>query len=221
MRAANVAPSSAKDHAEFPAPFFQDLRWTRPRSLREGAISTAEMENHRDHHCMTQHQSASPEANAPARAILLVEDNPDDVLLTLRALQKNNLHGLVQVVRDGAEALDYLFATGAFVGRDTAQQPRLILLDLNLPKLNGLEVLDRIRADRRTRVLPVIAFTASLAERDIVASYMGGANSCVIKPADLAGFAEALRQIWHYWSVTNFVPPVPATDTAPRTEAQS
>ena len=221
MRGANVAPSSAKGHAEFPAPFFQEFRWTRPRSLREGASSTAEVENHRDHHCMTQHQSASPEANAPVRAILLVEDNPDDVLLTLRALQKNNLHGLVQVVRDGAEALDYLFATGAFVGRDTAQQPRLILLDLNLPKLNGLEVLDRIRADRRTRFLPVIAFTASMAERDIVASYMGGANSCVIKPADLAGFAEALRQIWHYWSVTNFVPPVPVTDAAPRTEAQS
>jgi CheY-like chemotaxis protein len=108
---------------------------------------------------MTQHQPAPPEANAPAKAILLVEDNPDDVMLTLRAFQKNNLHGLVQVVRDGAEALDYLFATGAFAGRDTAHQPRLILLDLNLPKLNGLEVLDRIRADRRTRFLPVIAFT--------------------------------------------------------------
>jgi two-component system response regulator len=170
---------------------------------------------------MTQHQPAPPEANAPAKAILLVEDNPDDVMLTLRAFQKNNLHGLVQVVRDGAEALDYLFATGAFAGRDTAHQPRLILLDLNLPKLNGLEVLDRIRADRRTRFLPVIAFTASVAERDIISSYMGGANSCVIKPAEFAGFAETLRQIWHYWSATNFVPPVPAADSATRTEAQS
>lgn len=169
---------------------------------------------------MTQHEPSPPEANASAQAILLVEDNSDDVVLTLRAFRKNNLHGLVQVVRDGAEALDYLFATGAFAGRDTAQQPRLILLDLNLPKFNGLEVLDRIRADRRTRFLPVIAFTGSVAERDVISSYMGGANSCVIKPADLAGFAETLRQIWHYWSVTNFVPPVPATDSAPRTQAQ-
>ena len=169
---------------------------------------------------MTHHQPVATDANASPKAILLVEDNPDDVVLTLRAFQKNNLHGLVQIVRDGAEALDYLFATGAFAGRDTEHQPRLILLDLNLPKLNGLEVLDRIRADRRTRFLPVIAFTATVAERDVVSSYMGGANSCVIKPADLAGFAETLRQIWHYWSVTNFVPPVPAANSPPRAEAQ-
>lgn len=170
---------------------------------------------------MTQDQPVPPGVDAPAKAILLVEDNPDDVLLTLRAFEKNNLHSLVQVVRDGAEALDYLFATGAFAGRDTARQPRLILLDLNLPKLNGLEVLDRIRADRRTRFLPVIAFTASVSERDVISSYIGGANSCVIKPAEFAGFAETLRQIWHYWSVTNFVPPVPAANLPPRTEAQS
>ncbi len=169
---------------------------------------------------MTQHQPAPSDSNTSHKAILLVEDNSDDVVLTLRAFQKNNLHGLVQVVRDGAEALDYLFATGAFVGRDTARQPRLILLDLNLPKLNGLEVLDRIRADRRTRFLPVIAFTATVAERDVVSSYMGGANSCVIKPADFAGFAETLRQIWHYWSVTNFVPPLPSANVPPRAEAQ-
>ena len=221
MRAANVAPSEAKGHAEFPAPFFQELRWTRPRSLREGSVRSVDLENNTARDCLTTHPPAPPEANATAKAILLVEDNPDDVLLTLRAFQKNNLHHLVQVVRDGAEALDYLFATGAFAGRDAAQQPRIILLDLNLPKLNGLEVLDRIRADRRTRFLPVIAFTASVAERDVISSYMGGANSCVIKPADLAGFAETLRQIWHYWSVTNFVPPVPATSAPTRVEAQS
>lgn len=156
---------------------------------------------------MTPDNSGSVATDYSAKEILLVEDDPNDVLLTLRAFQKNNLHGLVEVVRDGAEALDYLFGTGKFSGRDTAQQPRIILLDLHLPKLNGLEVLDRIRTDPRTRFLPVIAFTASLAERDLMASYLGGANSCVRKPADFAGFAETLRQIWHYWSVVNELPP--------------
>ena len=167
---------------------------------------------------MMQRQPIPSDAEASAKAILLVEDNPEDVLLTLRAFESNHLHALVQVVRDGAEALDYLFGTGAFAGRDATRQPRIILLDLNLPKLNGLEVLDRIRADRRTRFVPVIALTASVSERDLISSYLGGANSCVSKPADFAGFAETLRQIWQYWSVVNLVPP---TSAAPQGEVQS
>lgn len=163
---------------------------------------------------MTQHLPIPSDADASAKAILLVEDNPEDVLLTLRAFETNHLRALVQVVRDGAEALDYLFGTGAFAGRDATRQPRIILLDLNLPKLNGLEVLDRIRADRRTRFLPVIAFTGSVSERDLMSSYLGGANSCVCKPVDFAGFAETLRQIWQYWSVVNLVPPAPAAGLA-------
>ena len=141
-----------------------------------------------------------------SKPILLVEDDSNDVLLTLRAFQKNNLDTLVQVVRDGAEALDYLFGTGKYSARDLSSQPEMVLLDLHLPKLNGLEVLDRIRADARTRFLPVIALTASLSERDLVSSYLGGANSCIRKPENFAEYAETLRQIFLYWTSLNVVP---------------
>jgi two-component system response regulator len=139
------------------------------------------------------------------KAILLVEDDPQDVILTLRAFQQIQLKHQVAVVSDGAEALDYLFGTGDYAAHPPGL-PRIVLLDLHLPKLNGLEVLDRIRTDPRTRHLPVVAFTSSLAERDMTASYLGGANSCVRKPEEFADFAETLRQIWHYWSAINEVP---------------
>jgi two-component system response regulator len=143
----------------------------------------------------------------PGKGILLVEDDPKDVILTLCAFQRIQLKHEVAVVGDGAEALDYLFGAGDYAAHPPGL-PRVVLLDLHLPKLNGLEVLDRIRTDPRTRHLPVVAFTASLAERDLTASYLGGANSCVQKPEDFADFAETLRQIWHYWSAINQVPAI-------------
>ena len=152
----------------------------------------------------------------PCKGILLVEDDPEDVILTLRAFQEIQLKNQVAVVRDGAEALDYLFGAGDYAAHPP-ELPRVVLLDLHLPKLNGLEVLDRIRTDPRTRHLPVVAFTSSMAERDMTASYLGGANSCVRKPEEFADFAETLGQIWHYWSSINEVPLVPqagATRTA-------
>ncbi len=148
--------------------------------------------------------------NQPSgRAILLVEDNPEDVLFTLRAFQQIDPKTQVAVARDGAAALDYLFGTGQYAANPAAL-PQLVLLDLQLPKLNGLEVLDRIRTDPRTRHLPVVALTSSLTERDLTASYLGGANSCVRKPLEFSEFVEILRQIWHYWSCVNEVPlPLP------------
>ena len=143
----------------------------------------------------------------PGKGILLVEDDPKDVLLTLRAFQQIQLKNQVAVVSDGAEALDYLFGAGDYAALPP-ELPRVVLLDLHLPKLNGLEVLDRIRTDPRTRHLPVVAFTSSLSERDLTACYLGGANSCVRKPEEFADFAETLRQIWHYWSSINEVPPL-------------
>ena len=139
--------------------------------------------------------------------ILLIEDNPDDELLTLRALQKNNIMNKVVVVRDGVEALDYLFGTGAYEGRDTAIQPQVILLDLKLPKLDGLEVLKRLRANPATRLLPVVVMTTSQEESDIVSSYQLGANSYIRKPVELATFIEAVRQLGLYWLVLNIAAP--------------
>lgn len=139
--------------------------------------------------------------------ILLVEDNPDDELLTLRALQKNNIMNKVVVTRDGAEAVEYLFGTGAYAGRDTSIQPQVILLDLKLPKLDGLEVLRRLRANPRTRLLPVVVMTTSQEESDIVASYQFGANSYIRKPVELAKFMEAVRQLGLYWLVLNIAAP--------------
>ena len=141
------------------------------------------------------------------KVILLVEDNPDDETLTLRALSKNKILNEIVVARDGAEALDYLFGTGAHAGRDTTIQPQLILLDLKLPKIDGLEVLQRLRADPRTALLPVPILTTSNEERDVVTSYKLGVNSYVRKPVDSDSFIEAVRQLGLYWLVLNTAPP--------------
>jgi len=140
--------------------------------------------------------------------ILLVEDNPDDEALTLRALQKNNIINEVVVARDGAEALDFLFGTGAYADRDLALMPEVILLDINLPKINGLEVLEKIRANERTRLLPVVILTTSNEEQDKIKSYTLGANSFIRKPVDFQQFSEAIRQLGVYWLVLNQAPPL-------------
>ena len=129
------------------------------------------------------------------KVILLVEDNPDDELLTLRALKKNNVTNEVVVARDGVEALDYLFGTGEYAGRDTDVMPQLILLDLNLPKVDGLEVLRRLRADERTRLLPVVILTASREQQDMLNGYSLGANSYLRKPINFEQFVGAVEQL--------------------------
>ncbi len=140
------------------------------------------------------------------KLILLVEDNPDDVALTLRALKKHNIANQIVVAPDGVEALDFLFGTGVHVGRDVSNQPQLVLLDLKLPKLDGLQVLERIRADQRTKRLPVVILTASDEDKDIAASYDLGANSYIRKPVDFDRFTEAVRQLGLYWLVLNLPP---------------
>lgn len=142
------------------------------------------------------------------KTILLVEDNPDDAALTLRALRKNNILNEIIVARDGVEALDYLFGTGKYAGRDTSIQPQLVLLDLKLPRTDGLEVLKRLRADPRTALQPVTILTTSSEEQDIVTSYRLGANSYIRKPVDFDHFIEAVRQLGLYWLVLNTAPPV-------------
>jgi len=137
---------------------------------------------------------------------LLVEDDPDDELLTVRSLKKNNVCNDVVVVRDGAEALDYLFVTGAHAGRDPSAMPQVVLLDLNLPKVDGLEVLGRIRADERTRLLPVVILTSSEEQEDVVGGYVHGANSYIRKPVDAARFREAVGELGMYWMVLNETP---------------
>jgi len=141
------------------------------------------------------------------RIILLVEDNPDDVELTLLALKKHSISNQVVVVRDGAEALDYLFTTGAYAERDRSTMPAVILLDLKLPKIDGLEVLQRLRADERTKLLPVVIVTSSKEEQDIVNGYKLGANSYVRKPVDFNQFSDAVRQLGLYWLLLNEPPP--------------
>jgi two-component system response regulator len=138
--------------------------------------------------------------------ILLVEDNPDDIELTLRAFRKNNIANDLVITRDGAEALDYLFCRGAYSQRDIADLPRLILLDLNLPKLDGLQVLERLRADERTKLVPVVILTSSKEEQDMVNGYEFGANSYVRKPVDFNEFVEAVRHIGLYWLLINEIP---------------
>ena len=141
------------------------------------------------------------------KSSLLVEDNPDDVKLTLHALKECNIANKVVVVSDGVEALDYLFGTGAHAGRDLSDLPAVVLLDLKLPKIDGLEVLRRMRADSRTRRLPVVVLTSSREEQDIVASYDLGANSYIRKPVDFEQFVAAVGQLGLYWLLLNETPP--------------
>jgi CheY-like chemotaxis protein len=138
--------------------------------------------------------------------ILLVEDNPNDEELTLYALRKNNITNHIQVVRDGAEALEYLFCTGSYAQGQINDPPKVILLDLKLPKVDGLEVLERIKADARTRTIPVVVLTSSQEERDIVESYQLGVNSYIVKPVDFEQFIEAVRQLGLYWMLLNKTP---------------
>ena len=140
--------------------------------------------------------------------IMLVEDNPDDEDLTLRALKKANILNEVVVARDGVEALDYLFATGQYEGRDLSVMPLLILLDLRMPKIDGLEVLNRIRGDERTKPLNVVILTSSKEEADIVHSYNLNVNSYIRKPVNFDQFTEAIKQVGLYWLVLNVPPPM-------------
>jgi len=141
--------------------------------------------------------------------ILLVEDNEDDEILTLRALKKNHIANEVVVTRDGAAALDYLFGRGAWASRDASAAPQLVLLDLNLPKVSGLGVLKELRADPRLRAMPVVVLTSSKEDEDVIESYQPGANSYVRKPVDFTQFTEAVRTLGLYWLVINHVPGKP------------
>jgi len=141
-----------------------------------------------------------------SKIILLVEDNPDDVQLTLRALKKSKIMNEVVVAQDGVEALEYLFGTGKYAGRDTKVLPQVVLLDLKMPRMDGLETLQRIRKDERTKLLPVVVLTTSSEDRDRVESYHFGANSYVRKPVDFNSFAEAVNQLGLYWLVLNESP---------------
>jgi len=137
------------------------------------------------------------------KLILVVEDNPDDEELTLRALRQGKVANEIAVVRDGAEALDFVFATGAHAGRDASRIPSVVLLDLKLPKLGGLEVLQRFRADPRTRLMPVVVLTSSSEDEDMLKSYQHGANSYVRKPVEFGAFVSAVGQLGIYWSLIN------------------
>ena len=144
-----------------------------------------------------------------APMLLLVEDNEQDELLALRALRRANLANQVEVVRDGQQALDWLFHEGEFAEREGPEQPAVVLLDLNLPRIGGLQVLERLRADRRTCLLPVVILTSSDDERDRLSGYLKGANSFVRKPLEFADFASAVAQLGVYWLVVNEPPPPP------------
>ena len=141
------------------------------------------------------------------RTILLVEDNANDEALTLRAFGKNCIANEVVVARDGSEALDYLFARGSYTGRNPAEMPQLVLLDLNLPKMGGLDVLRKIRGDERMKLLPVVILTSSKQDQDLLAGYTSGANSYVVKPVNFIEFSAAVRQLGLYWLVLNERPP--------------
>jgi two-component system response regulator len=144
------------------------------------------------------------------KIILLIEDNPDDEELTLRALAKSNITNEVVVARDGVEALEYLFGTGKYAGRDTTDMPQVTLLDLKLPKLDGLEVLRQVRAHKSTKLLPVVILTSSKEDKDRLEGYDLGANSYICKPVDFDQFSKAIQQLGLYWLVLNERPPIPA-----------
>jgi len=138
--------------------------------------------------------------------ILLVEDNPNDVELTMRALQKQNLASKVFVVKDGAEALEFIFATGAFAARKIENRPKVVLLDLKLPKVDGIEVLRRIKSDERTKQTPVVMLTSSQEERDVLDTYNLGVNSYIVKPVDFSNFVHAVSELGMYWGLLNKLP---------------
>ena len=138
--------------------------------------------------------------------ILLVEDNPNDVELTMRALQKQSLANKVFVVKDGAEALEFMFATGSFAARKIENRPRVVLLDLKLPKVDGIEVLRRIKADDRTKHTPVVMLTSSQEERDVIDTYNLGVNSYIVKPVDFSNFVHAVSELGVYWGLLNKLP---------------
>jgi CheY-like chemotaxis protein len=138
--------------------------------------------------------------------ILLVEDNPNDLELTLRALRKANLTNNIQVARDGAEALDFLFCEGAYANRKLEDGPKVVLLDLKLPKIDGLEVLRRVKTDERTKSIPVVVLTSSKEQKDVVDSYHLGVNSYIVKPVNFEGFANAVQEIGMYWLLLNQAP---------------
>ena len=138
--------------------------------------------------------------------ILMVEDNPQDIELALRALKKHNLANKVHVVEDGAEALDFIFCTGAYEGRDMNSKPRIILLDLKLPKVDGLEVLRRVKSDERTKMIPVVVLTSSKEDRDLVESYKLGVNSYITKPVDFESFVKTVSELGLYWLAVNQPP---------------
>ncbi|MBR8835319.1 MAG: response regulator [Stigonema ocellatum SAG 48.90 = DSM 106950] len=142
------------------------------------------------------------------KIILLVEDNPDDEALAMRALKRNHISNQIVVAHDGVEALDYLFGTGVHLGRDITIKPTVILLDLKLPRIDGMEVLRRLREDERTSLLPVVVLTTSSEEQDLLNSYSLGCNSYIRKPVDFLQFSEAVRQLGMYWLLMNEVPPI-------------
>lgn len=143
------------------------------------------------------------------RIIFLVEDNPDDVMLTKRAFEKNNIFNKVVVARDGVEALDFMFGTGMYTGRDNKNLPVVVLLDLKLPRIDGLEVLKRLREDARTKLVPVVILTSSTEEMDLINGYKLGANSYVRKPVNFEKFVEAAKHLGLYWLLLNEPPPIP------------
>jgi CheY-like chemotaxis protein len=143
-----------------------------------------------------------------SKAILLVEDNPDDEALAIRALKRHHISNEIVVARDGVEALDYLFGTGQHAGRDTNIKPAVVLLDLKLPRIDGLEVLRRLRENETTRLLPIVVLTTSSEEQDLIDSYSLGCNSYIRKPVDFIEFSEAIRQLGMYWLLMNESPPV-------------
>lgn len=149
---------------------------------------------------------STPTTYPSALEIFLVEDNPNDLQLTLRALKKARVGNRIHVARDGEEAVDYLFGEGAFAGRDVADTPKMILLDLKLPKIDGIDVLRRIKSDARTQCIPVVVLTSSKEQRDVVDSYRLGVNSYIVKPVDFERFAAAVQELGMYWLLLNQSP---------------